>query len=90
MRFLQDVGFKVSQPHGAYYLFSNYTCVPKLQGKGPMEAAMYMIEKIGVACVPGDIFYGTAVEERNQYLRFAACRSEDDIDAACKLLIEKL
>ena len=90
MRVLQQVGFAVSYPQGAYYLFSNYAGVAKLQGKRPMEAAMYMIEKVGVACVPGDIFYGTATEEGSQYLRFAACRSEDDIDAACKLLIEKI
>lgn len=90
MKVLRDVGFKVSQPQGAYYLFSNYTGVAKLQGMSPMEAAMYLIEEVGVACVPGDNFYGKSIEDRSQYLRFAACRSEDDVDAACKLLIEKL
>ena len=90
MRVLQDVGFTLSQPQGAYYLFSNYTKVPKLQGMGPMDAAMYLIKEVGVACVPGDNFYGKSIDDRNKYLRFAACRSEDDVDAACKLLIEKL
>jgi aspartate/methionine/tyrosine aminotransferase len=90
MHILRQVGFKISQPQGAYYLFANYKNVPKLAEMGPMDAAMYMIQTVGVACVPGDNFYGKAVSEGSLYLRFAACRSVDDIDAACKLLTDKL
>ena len=52
---LTEVGFGVVQPEGAYYLFAKYRGVQELKDSSPMEAAMYMIEKVGVAVVPGDI-----------------------------------
>lgn len=87
---LRSVGFGIAQPQGAYYLFANYRGVEKLNSMSPMEAAMHMVETIGVACVPGDNFYGKDMVEGSKYLRFAACRSTSDIDAACTLLKDKL
>ena len=47
---------------------------------------------VGVACVPGDNFYGNKLDPttKNKYLRFAACRSDGDLDKAIQLLNEKL
>lgn len=87
---LRNVGFGTLEPQGAYYLFANYRAVAKLKGMDPTEAAMYMIEVVGVACVPGNNFYGKCTEEGAKYLRFAACRSVQDIDSACELLLSKL
>ena len=50
---LTKVGFGVVQPEGAYYLFVHYRNVEELKDLSPMEAALYMIEKVGVAVVPG-------------------------------------
>ncbi|CAB9496181.1 Bifunctional aspartate aminotransferase and glutamate/aspartate-prephenate aminotransferase [Seminavis robusta] len=85
---LQELGFGLTPVEGAYYLFVRYRNVKALAYfDSPMEAAMYLLEKVGVACVPGDNFYGKAVEEQgNQYLRFAGCRSEADIKEACSRL----
>ena len=83
---LREVGFGVVQPEGAYYLFVNYCGVSQLSSLDPMEAAMYLMHEVGVAVVPGDNFYGKALEEGQNYLRFAACRSMSDITTA----IEKL
>jgi len=82
---LTKVGFAVVQPEGAYYLFVNYRGVEQLKDLSSMEAAMYMIEKVGVAVVPGDNFYGRSADGEN-YLRFAACRSLEDIKNAIELL----
>ena len=82
---LKRVGFKVSAPEGAYYLFVKYTSVPQLSSLTPMEAAMYLMEYVGVATVPGDNFYGTS-DSGQEYLRFAACRSNQDITEACRRL----
>jgi len=82
---LEDVGFRVPLVQGAYYLFVNYLGVNQLQNLSPMDAAMYMLKNVGVACVPGDNFYGsTNIPERGQYLRFAACRSVSDVQEACR------
>jgi len=82
---LRELGFGVLPPEGAYYLFVRYKGVPALQHlEAPVDAAMHLLKEVGVACVPGDNFYGKAVEtEGQQYLRFAACRSQKDITEAC-------
>ena len=85
---LKSVGFKVSQPEGAYYLFARYREVAKLQELEPMDAAMFLLERVGVACVPGDNFYGSeSAKEAKEYLRFAACRSMEDVKEACMRLM---
>lgn len=85
---LKEVGFICHEPQGAYYLFAQYGTVEKLKGLSPMDAAMFMITDIGVACVPGDNFYGKDFEEGKKYLRFAACRSMHDIELACERLLK--
>jgi aspartate/methionine/tyrosine aminotransferase len=48
---------------------------------------MFLLKEIGVACVPGDNFYGIKSEETsNKYLRFAACRSDQDLEEAGRRL----
>jgi aspartate/methionine/tyrosine aminotransferase len=65
----------------------DYTGVDKLKDKTSMEAAMYLLKEVGVACVNGDNFYGNKSEESsNKYLRFAACRSDEDIEDANRRL----
>jgi aspartate/methionine/tyrosine aminotransferase len=85
---LKGLGFGLIPVEGAYYLFVNYRQVKRLAlFDSPLEAAMYLLKEVCVACVPGDNFYGKAVEvEGTQYLRFAACRSEEDIKEACSRL----
>jgi aspartate/methionine/tyrosine aminotransferase len=87
-RTLKDLGFGLIPVEGAYYIFATYRQVKGLAVfDSPMEAAMYLLKEVRVACVPGDNFYGKDVEgEGRQYLRFAACRSEEDIKEACSRL----
>ena len=82
---VERVGFRVATPQGAYYLFADYRGVPRLAGRSPMEAAMLLIETIGVATVPGDNFY---VDSGHQvkYLRFAFCRGLDTLAEAARRL----
>jgi aspartate/methionine/tyrosine aminotransferase len=83
---LQDLGFRIAVPEGAYYLFVYYKNVPALTNMSSMEAAMFLLTTVGVACVPGDIFYGKAKEDGQHYLRFAACRSISDLREAARRL----
>ena len=82
---LREVGFSASPPEGAYYLFADYRSVPALASMTPTEAAMYLIEEVGVATVPGDNFYATG-NEGDRYLRFAFCRAIETIEAGLELL----
>ena len=53
---LKEANFGVIQPEGSYYLFVDYSNVIPLKSLRPMDAAMYLMEKVGVACVPEDKF----------------------------------
>jgi len=86
---LRQVGFQVSPPEGSYYLFANYRNVDALKDMSPMEAAMFLIETVGVASVPGDNFYRVGDEGMN-YLRFAFCRSLEQIEEGGRRLQEHL
>ena len=82
---LKEVGFSVVIPEGAYYLFVDYRGVAELNGLQPMAAAMHLMQNFGVACVPGDNFYGKSSEGQH-FVRFAACRSIADIKSAIERL----
>jgi aminotransferase len=82
---LQKVGFRITPPQGAYYLFADYRGVRLLQELAPMPAAMLLIEKLGVASVPGDNFYGDG-RDGDAYLRFAFCRSLTSLGEAAHRL----
>ena len=82
---LRRVGFEVSPPQGAYYVFARYRGVPAIGSLSPMAAARHLIEQVGVACVPGDNFYATGAGG-DQYLRFAFCRSVDTLEEAARRL----
>ena len=82
---LRRAGFQVSPPEGSYYLFADYTQVGALQGLAPMEAALFLIEKVGVASVPGDNFYHVG-DEGMGYLRFAFCRSLEQLEEGSERL----
>ena len=86
---LCEVGFAVTPPEGAYYLFADYLAVPALTGMAPTQAAMFLIEQAGVATVPGDNFYTTG-RDGDRYLRFAFCRSLDTLQSAVERLRAEL
>ena len=85
---LEAVEFRVTAPQGAYYLFADYRGVNQLKGhESSMDAAMRLIEDIGVASVPGSNFYATGAHAHDApYLRFAFCRSLDSLDEAARRL----
>lgn len=91
---LRSVGFALTPPEGAYYLFADYRKVPALSALDSFDAAMYLIKEVGVATVPGDNFYSPdspeAKSEGGRYLRFAFCRSFETLDAAIERLHRNL
>ena len=86
---LRSVGFTATPPEGAYYLFADYRSVPSLAKMSPIDAAMHLVEEIGVATVPGDNFYGTG-NDGHRYLRFAFCRSLEALEAGIERLRARL
>ena len=83
---LEKSGFVVYKPRGAYYIMTDISRLKFDEKKYPAESrdvsfAKYLVETIGVACVPGSSFYNDAQDGRNQ-VRFTFCKKEETLAAA--------
>jgi aminotransferase len=77
-RSLQKAGLIPSVPEGAYYVLADVSRLPGTTGK---ERAMYLLEKSGVAGVPGEAFF--AGSDGHRFLRFCFAKTEADLEEAC-------
>ena len=80
-RALAKAGLTPSIPQGAYYVLADASCLPGTTGK---ERAMFLLETIGLAGVPGEAFF-SGVDGR-QFIRFSYAKIDSDIDDACRRL----
>lgn len=82
-RALAKAGLTPSIPEGAYYVLADVSRVPGGTGKA---RAMYLLEKIGVAGVPGEAFIsGSAGAD---VVRFSYAKTDADLDDACRRLTQ--
>ncbi|MBG0790541.1 MAG: aminotransferase class I/II-fold pyridoxal phosphate-dependent enzyme [Desulfovibrionaceae bacterium] len=78
---LRDVGLVPHVPEGAYYTLADVTSLPGATAK---ERALYLLEKTGVACVPGSAFYSGPVGET--LARFCFAKEMDVLEDAMNRL----
>jgi len=78
---LGKAGMTPSIPNGAYYVLADATRLPGNTGK---ERAMHVLEKIGLAGVPGEAFFSGS--EGSRFIRFSYAKTDSDIDEACRRL----
>jgi hypothetical protein len=84
---LSQCSFDVMLPDSSYNLFVNYRNISVLQYMEPMEAAMHMVHHAGAVCIPRDNFYSNkALEQGQNFLRFAACWLKTDLEKAYEQL----
>jgi aspartate/methionine/tyrosine aminotransferase len=86
LRILTASGFTVYKPRGAYYIMTDISRFHFDEAKYPADSrdvsfAKYLVEKIGVACVPGSSFYNNAQDGASQ-VRFTFCKKEETLAAA--------
>ncbi|MEX1123551.1 MAG: aminotransferase class I/II-fold pyridoxal phosphate-dependent enzyme, partial [Balneolales bacterium] len=84
---LEQAGFDVPWPQGAYYAFVNFEALSKKQEgfSNAKEACETLIQKTGVASVPGDSFYADPKDGR-YFLRFCFAKEIDVLQGACDRL----
>ena len=71
---LQAGGMKYVAPEGTYFVLADFS--PIFRGT-PFEFTRYLIQKIGVACIPPESFYGQEHAHIGEnYVRFAFCKSD--------------
>jgi aminotransferase len=78
---LAKAGLTPSIPQGAYYVLADASRLPGTTGKA---RAMFLLESIGLAGVPGEAFFSGA--EGKQFIRFSYAKIDSDIDDACRRL----
>ena len=76
---LKKAGFACSLPEGAYYIFTDIRDF----GMTDTEFARHLIEKAGVAAVPGSSFYRNG---GNTKLRFTFSKKDKTLEEACRRL----
>jgi len=86
LKILTASGFTVYKPRGAYYIMTDISHFHFDEAKYPADSrdvsfAKYLVEKIGVACVPGSSFYNNSQDGASQ-VRFTFCKKEETLAAA--------
>jgi aminotransferase len=76
---LRKAGFSCSLPEGAYYIFTDIAPF----GMKDTDFARYLVEKVGVAAVPGSSFYHKGGETK---LRFTFSKKDETLHEACRRL----
>lgn len=76
---LRNAGFACQLPEGAYYIFTDISGF----GMTDTEFARLLVEKIGVAAVPGSSFYHEGGQSR---LRFTFSKKDETLQEACRRL----
>jgi aminotransferase len=79
---LEDAGFRCFRPRGTYYIMTD---ISAFNFPDDVAFARYLVEKIGVAAVPGSSFYSNPADGSRQ-LRFAFCKTEETFRAAAERL----
>ncbi|MGI0090126.1 MAG: pyridoxal phosphate-dependent aminotransferase [Nitrososphaerales archaeon] len=78
---LEEIGFRCIKPLGAYYIWSDFSKVDS-RNSTDSQFAQYLVEKIGVAAVPGSSFFHGGTKGKNK-IRFTFSKKMETIDEAC-------
>jgi aminotransferase len=78
---LEKAGLTPSIPQGAYYVLADVSSLPGKTGK---ERAMFLLNKTGVAGVPGEAFFSGAAG--HDFIRFSFAKTDSDLEDACRRL----
>ena len=79
---LAAAGFQCFRPRGAYYVMTDTS---RFGFDDDISFARHLVQKIGVACVPGSSFYRDPRDGAKQ-VRFAFCKRPETLDEAARRL----
>jgi len=82
LEFLERAGFRCFRPAGAYYIMTDISGFPF---RDDLECSRFLVEKVGVAVVPGSSFYQNPADGARQ-VRFAFCKTRATLEAAAARL----
>jgi aspartate/methionine/tyrosine aminotransferase len=79
---LAAAGFKCYRPRGAYYVMTD---ISAFRHQDDVSFAKYLVQQIGIACVPGSSFYRDPRDGAHQ-VRFAFCKKPETLERAARKL----
>ncbi|MSR62772.1 MAG: aminotransferase class I/II-fold pyridoxal phosphate-dependent enzyme [Planctomycetes bacterium] len=85
---LAELGFRVFQPGGAYYVMAGFERFAQ-PGEDDLAFAQRLVRAGGVACVPGSSFFPTPAEGR-ALIRFCFAKRLETLERAVHVLRERL
>jgi N-succinyldiaminopimelate aminotransferase len=84
---LRKAGFRVFKPQGSYFIIAGWQAVAPARVQDDLQFAQWLIEEVGVACIPPSFFYQDSDKHLGRYLaRFAVCKKDETLAAAAKRL----
>src|SRR6202166_2039600 len=94
LNILTAAGFTVYKPRGAYYIMTDISGFDfdgsrrsnSEKTTNDVAFAKFLVEKVGVAVVPGSSFYGNPIDGSSQ-VRFTFCKKESTLTAAEERLV---
>lgn len=85
LKVLRSAGFTVFKPQGSYFIMIDWRGVAPRHVQDDMQFARWLIEEIGVACIPASPFYQESDKQLGKYFaRFAVCKKDETLDAAAQ------
>ena len=79
---LEDVGFGLTNPEGAYYVMTD---ISAFGFRDDIEFTRFLVSEVGVAVVPGSSFYSRPELGANQ-VRFCFCKKDETLEAGAERL----
>ena len=90
VQMVREAGFGVpaTSPPGAYYLMTDASVLMERHGCADgADFARYLVERYGIATVPGSSFYRTqSANEARTKIRFCYCKKPETLERAAELL----
>jgi aminotransferase len=80
---LESAGFHCFRPHGAYYVMTD---VAGFGFKDDVTFVRHLIDRIGIAAVPGSSFYAQDLRG-SQQVRFCFCKKYETLESAKNKLV---
>ncbi|NQT91407.1 MAG: pyridoxal phosphate-dependent aminotransferase [Lentisphaerae bacterium] len=77
---LDEAGLLPYVPQGSYYVLAEASALP---GETSRDKALHLLEKTGVASVPGSAFY---IDGGESVIRLCYAKPDDELDEACSRL----
>jgi N-succinyldiaminopimelate aminotransferase len=84
---LGGAGFRVLKPQGSYFIMAEWRGVAPSRIADDIQFAQWLIEAVGVACIPPSFFYRDSDKRLARHLaRFAICKKDETLAVAAERL----